>query len=124
MVDITLKAIEQLLDRKLEPIVVTLDAVQETVSGHTEKLDKLQKVVSNHTEILVKHSEKLDNLEKMVSGHTEILNSHTKILDGISKQLVALSQDKAAMIERLDRHEKIIEALAAKLNLDIKHFFV
>ena len=45
MPDITLKAIEQLLDAKLEPINTRLGAIEETLSEHTSALDSLAKDV-------------------------------------------------------------------------------
>jgi len=53
MPEISLKAFDQLLDTKLEPINTKLAAIEETVSGHTKTLAEHSAVMENHTTALV-----------------------------------------------------------------------
>lgn len=47
MPEITIKAIEQLLDAKLEPINTRLGAIEETLGGHTTALANIATDVKN-----------------------------------------------------------------------------
>jgi hypothetical protein len=64
MAEVTLSAIEQLLDLKLEPINIKLTAIEEIVSGHTATLDALArdvKVLRDEKAISVTRFERLEH---------------------------------------------------------------
>jgi hypothetical protein len=92
MPEITIKAIEQLLDAKLEPIITKLDAVEETLSDHTTVLH----------------------------GHTSTLNNHTSILDALSKDVKTLLDDKTVTAHRIERIEHWAQMVGEKLGIKLE----
>lgn len=63
MSEVTLQAIEKLLDHKLEPINTKLLAIEETVSNHTTLLDGITKDVKTLIDEKIITTSRLDRLE-------------------------------------------------------------
>ena len=74
MSDVTLKAIENLLDSKLEPINTKLDTLQETVNSHTTTLDGNTKMLIDLTTDKAALTLRLERYDKFMKIVAEKLN--------------------------------------------------
>ncbi len=69
-----LKALENLLDKKLHPIRETLDSHTELLNSHTE-------ILNTHTETLATHTLSLLNLEREIKSYMDALDIERKRID-------------------------------------------
>ena len=89
MAEVSLEGIERLLDSKLEPIKIQLNAVEEMVSDHTEAIGKI----------------------------VETLDGHTAVLEAIAKNTHDWNTELIAVRARLDRHDQWFKKLSDHLNV-------
>ncbi len=66
------KALEQILDKKLEPVNNKLDKLSQTIDEHTEKLDSLTLDMSD----VQKKTDAIADIRDMLSGTKTQVNDH------------------------------------------------
>lgn len=109
MSEITLKAIEQLLDKKLDDkFDEKLKPIKDDISGIRTGL------------ALLATSEELATVSTRLSTIGEILNQHTTTLDAIVKDTSNWNTEMIVMRDRMKRYEDALKLVGQKLNLDLQ----
>lgn len=98
MSEITLKAIEDILDEKLAALNTKVDRTAIVLAGVVET----QKDIAN-----------------TLGRIQDTLDAHTTSLDAIAKQLVDITTDRAALLARLARYDRFMGIVAKRLDLDL-----
>ena len=98
MSELTLKAIEQLLDKKLESIESTVAKTAALVANLVEDVREI----------------KTD-----LKAVRTTVDSHTGSLDAIAKDVKDWNQEMTLMRGRMERYEAALKIIGQKLNLDI-----
>ena len=83
MPEVTIEAIEKVLDSKLEPINTKLDALQETVASHSTSLDNISRDVKDLKEQMIVANRRMDKHEvaiKLSADKIEIASEVNSIL--------------------------------------------
>lgn len=78
-----------------------LNNLQETVNGHTKRLDKIDVTLTEHTAILNEHTERLDKIEEHLDRIDVVLVEHTERFDRIEEKM-ATKDDIARITTTLD----------------------
>ena len=116
MPEITLKAIEQLLDQKLgdkfddklKPITADLTDLKTDVTAIRAGMAHLAT------------QEGLNDVAARLTTIEEILNHHTTTLDAIVKDTSNWNAEMIVMRERMKRYEDALKLVGQKLNLDLQ----
>ena len=109
MSEITLKAIEQLLDKQLDTkFDEKLKPIKADISGMRTGL------------ALLATQESVNDLAARLSTVEGILNQHTTTLDAIVKDTSNWNTEMIVMRERMKRYEDALKLVGQKLNLDLQ----
>jgi len=102
MSEITLKAIEQLLDKNL-----------------AQKFDeKLKPIRAGMAHLATQQS--LNDMANRLITIEGILNQHSTALDAVSVDVKDWNAEMTLMRNRMDRYENALKLVGQKLNLDLK----
>ena len=108
MSEITLRAIEQLLDKTLDDkFDEKLKPIRTDISGIRTGL------------ALLATSEELSNVSTRLTTIEGILNQHTTTLDAIAKDVPLLVDEKTIAAARLDRLEKWAQQVGEKIGVKL-----
>ena len=134
MAEVTLKAIENLLDKKLDekfdarlkPVndkletlstqVETVSVKQETLSTKVEAISTKLETVSTKLEAV---SSKVETVSTKLEAVAETVSKHTDQLDGIAKDVKILLEAKTVNNYRLDRLEEWGVKVGDHLNIKL-----
>jgi hypothetical protein len=98
MPELSLKAIEQLLDKKLEPIESTVTKTAVLVANLVEDVREIR------TDL---------------KAVRQTVDRHTGSLDAIAKSVKDWNQEMTLMRGRMERYEAALKMIGQKLNLDL-----
>ena len=82
-------------------------------------MKSLEQKIDRILAVVVTLDDRLTVIDKRTSAMKETLDSHTTTLDGISKQLLDVTTDRVALIQRLERYDRFMKVVAEKLQLDL-----
>jgi len=119
MSEITLKAIEQLLDKKFTE---ELKPIRADISGLKTDIFRVKTDVAGiRTGVaLLATSEELGAVSTRLTTIEGILNNHTTTLDAIVKDTSNWNTEMVVMRERMKRYEDALKLVGQKLNLDLQ----
>ena len=109
MSEVTLKAIEQMFDKKLDDkFDEKLKPIKADISGIRTGLT------------LLATSEELSSVSTRLTTIEGILNQHTATLDAIVKDTSNWNTEMIVMRERMKRYEDALKLVGQKLGLDLQ----